>query len=195
MSVFVAREMKLSEDEVLQIEYAAALHDIGKIGVTDGILFKDEALEADEWQEMRRHSELGFKILNGVDFLRDAAEIVYSHHEHFDGGGYPRGLRGNEIVLGARVFAVVDAYDAMTSRRPYREAMPQDDALEEIMRHAGSQFDPVTVEAFLRMVRRNPDGFRDEQEEFGTRVVEAGKNGHKAVKADGTSQMTPLGTL
>jgi len=195
MSVFVAREMKLSEDEVLQIEYAAALHDIGKIGVTDGILFKEAALEADEWQEMRRHSELGFKILNGVDFLRDAAEIVYSHHEHFDGGGYPRGLRGNEIVLGARVFAVVDAYDAMTSRRPYREAMTQDDALEEIMRHAGSQFDPVTVEAFLRMVRRNPDGFRDEQEEFGTRVVEASKNGHQSVKANGASQMTPLDTL
>ena len=117
MSAFVAREMKLSEDQVLQIEYAAALHDIGKIGVTDGILFKEEALEPDEWQEMRRHSELGYKILNGVDFLHNAAEIVYSHHEHYDGGGYPRGLRGKEIVLGARVFAVVDAYDAMTSRR------------------------------------------------------------------------------
>ncbi|MCH7953096.1 MAG: diguanylate cyclase [Chloroflexi bacterium] len=198
MSAFVAREMKLSEDEVLQIEYAAALHDIGKIGVTDSILFKEEALEADEWQEMRRHSELGYKILNGVDFLRDAAEIVYSHHEYYGGGGYPRGLRGNEIVLGARVFAVVDAYDAMTSRRPYREAMSQDDALEEIMRHAGSQFDPVTVEAFIRMVRRNPDGFRDEQEEFGTRVVETGRNEHHAVGAVGATaapHMTPLDTL
>ncbi|MCH8051689.1 MAG: diguanylate cyclase [Chloroflexi bacterium] len=198
MSAFVAREMKLSEDEVLQIEYAAALHDIGKIGVTDSILFKEEALEADEWQEMRRHSELGYKILNGVDFLRDAAEIVYSHHEYYGGGGYPRGLRGNEIVLGARVFAVVDAYDAMTSRRPYREAMSQDDALEEIMRHAGSQFDPVTVEAFIRMVRRNPDGFRDEQEEFGTRVVETGRSGHHAVGAVGATaapHMTPLDTL
>jgi len=194
MSAFVAREMKLSEDQVLQIEYAAALHDIGKIGVTDGILFKEEALEADEWQEMRRHSELGYKILNGVDFLHDAAEIVYSHHECYSGGGYPRGLRGKEIVLGARVFAVVDAYDAMTSRRPYREAMSQDDALEEIMRHTGSQFDPVTVEAFMRMVHRNPDGFRDEHEEFGTRVVEAGRNGHHTAEATAVSNMVPLDT-
>ena len=195
MSAFMAREMKLTESEVLQIEYAAALHDIGKIGVADGILFKKEALEVNEWQEMRRHSELGYKILNGVDFLSDAAEIVYSHHERFDGSGYPRGIAGHDIVLGARVFAVVDAYDAMTSRRPYREAMRQDDALEEIMRHAGTQFDPDTVEAFLRMVRRNPDGFRDEHEEFGTRVVETGKNGPHAVEANAASHMTPLDTL
>ena len=195
MSAFVAREMKLADDEVLQIEYAAALHDIGKIGVADGILFKPEALEVDEWHEMRRHSELGYKILSGVDFLSDAAEIVYSHHERFDGGGYPRGIAGDDIPLGARVFSVVDAYDAMTSRRPYREAMRQDDALEEIMRGSGSQFDPATVEAFLRMVRRNPDGFRDEHEEFGTRVVESGKNGHRAVEADAASLMTPLDTL
>jgi diguanylate cyclase (GGDEF)-like protein len=203
MSAFVAREMQLSEEQVLQIEYAAALHDIGKIGVTDGILFKEAALEDHEWLEMRRHSELGYKILNGVDFLHDAAEIVYSHHEHYDGAGYPRGLVGEEIVLGARVFAVVDAYDAMTSRRPYREAMPQEDALEEIMRYSGRQFDPVTVDAFMRMVRRNPDGFRDEQDEFGTRVVEAGHMEHRAGEAQGApdavgsapQHLTPIDTL
>lgn len=195
MSAFVAREMELAEDQVLQIEYAAALHDIGKIGVTDGILFKDAALEDHEWLEMRRHSELGYKILNGVDFLRNAAEIVYSHHERYDGAGYPRGLVGEEIALGARVFAVVDAYDAMTSRRPYREAMSQEDSLEEIMRHSGSQFDPVTVEAFMRMVRRNPDGFRDEGEEFGTRVVETGAIGHHAVGANAVSHIPPLETV
>ncbi len=195
MSAFLAREMKLTDDQVLQIEYAAALHDIGKIGVTDGILFKDAALDEHEWHEMRRHSELGYRILNGVDFLRDSAEIVYSHHEHYDGGGYPRSLSGTEIALGARVFAVVDAYDAMTSRRPYREARSQEDALEEIMRHSGTQFDPATVEAFMRMVRRNPDGFRDEHEEFGTRVIEAGKNGHDSVEARAGAKMTPLDTL
>ncbi len=195
MSAFVAREMKLADDQVLQIEYAAALHDIGKIGVADGILFKPEPLEVDEWQEMRRHSELGYKILNRVDFLADAAEIVYSHHERFDGSGYPRGIAGNDIALGARVFSVVDAYDAMTSRRPYREAMRQEDALEEIMRHSGSQFDPVTVEAFMRMVRRNPDGFRDEHEEFGTRVVETGHNGNQPVEVTAAPKMTPLDTL
>jgi len=175
MSAFMAREMQLSEDEVLQIEYAAALHDIGKIGVTDNILRKPSALDVDEWREMRRHSELGYQILNGIDFLRQAAEIVYSHHEKFDGTGYPRGLAGEEIALGARVFAVVDAYDAMTSRRPYRDPLAREAALEEIARHAGAQFDPEVVRTFLRMVQRNPDGFRDDGDEFGFHVVSSSK--------------------
>jgi len=172
MSAFVARELKLTESQVLQIEYAAALHDIGKIGVADEILRKAEPLEPQEWQEMKRHSDLGYQILNGIDFLADASEIVYAHHERFDGNGYPRGLAAEEMPLGARVFAVVDAYDAMTSRRPYRDAMSQDDALEEIMRNSGSQFDPDVVAAFLTMVRSNPDGWKGEHEEFGSRVVE-----------------------
>ncbi|MFQ5471583.1 MAG: diguanylate cyclase, partial [Dehalococcoidia bacterium] len=141
MAAFVAREMKLSEHDVLEVEYAAALHDIGKIGVADGILRKAAPLSSEEWREMRRHSELGYQILNGIDFLKDAAEIVYSHHEWYDGTGYPRGLAGSEIALGARIFAVVDAFDAMTSRRPYRDAMPKDAALMEIARYAGTQFD------------------------------------------------------
>ena len=119
----VARAMHLSIEEVSEIEYAAALHDIGKIGVADSILRKAASLDSDEWKEMRRHSELGYQILKGIDFFQNAAEIVYAHHEHFDGTGYPRGLVRDEIPLGARVFAVVDAYDAMTSRRPYRDAM------------------------------------------------------------------------
>jgi len=175
MSAFMAREMHLSGDEVLQIEYAAALHDIGKIGVADFILRKPSALDVDEWREMRRHSELGYQILSGIDFLRQAAEIVYSHHEKFDGTGYPRGLAGEEIALGARVFAVVDAYDAMTSRRPYRDPLAREAALEEIARNAGAQFDPEVVRTFLRMVLRNPDGFRDEGDEFGFHVVSSSK--------------------
>ena len=111
-----------------EIEYAAALHDIGKIGVADSILRKAGPLDEDEWKEMRRHSELGYEILKSINFFRNAAEIVYAHHEFFDGTGYPRGLAGEEIPLGARVFAVVDAYDAMTSRRPYRMAMSRDAA-------------------------------------------------------------------
>lgn len=179
MSAFVARELKLSEEQVLEVEYAAALHDIGKIGVADGILRKESSLDHDEWQEMKRHSELGYQILNGIDFLRSAADIVYAHHERYDGTGYPRGLKENEIPIGARVFGVVDAYDAMTSRRPYREAMSRDDALEEIMRNSGSQFDPQVVSAFLKMVRTNPDGFRGEHEEYSTHIV-LDEDGHPA---------------
>lgn len=189
MAAFVAREMKLSEHDVLEVEYAAALHDIGKIGVADEILRKAEPLNDDEWREMRKHSELGYQILNGIDFLKDAAEIVYSHHEWYDGSGYPRGLARNEIPLGARIFAVVDAFDAMTSRRPYREAMPREAALMEIARSAGTQFDPAVVECFLLMARRNPDGFRGEDEEYGAHVVTEDemhahhRNGHGAATA------------
>ena len=176
MAACIAREMKLSEDDVLEIEYAAALHDIGKIGVADGILRKAEALDDNEWRDMRRHAELGYRILNGIDFLQDAAEIVHSHHERYDGNGYPRGLAGEEIPLGARVFSVVDAFDAMTSRRPYRDAIPREAALMEVARNAGTQFDPHVVETFLQVVRRSPDGFRDDEEEFGSRIQEDGSS-------------------
>lgn len=138
MAAWMARHMGLPEEEVAQVEYAAALHDIGKIGVADGILRKSAPLDEDEWREMRRHSELGFQILNGIDFLHEAAEIVYAHHERYDGTGYPRGLAGEEIPAGARIFSVVDAFDAMTSRRPYRDAMPREAALMEIARNSGT---------------------------------------------------------
>lgn len=160
----VAAELGLSQEEVLEIEHAAALHDIGKIGVADSILRKAAPLETEEWREMRRHSELGYEILKGIEFLRKSAEIVYSHHERYDGSGYPRGLVAEEIPQGARVFAVVDAFDAITSRRPYRDAMPRELATIEIARHAGTQFDPQVVEAFLVVVRRSPDGLCEPDE-------------------------------
>ena len=166
MASSVAREMGLSKQQVLEIEYAAALHDIGKIGVADSILRKAEPLDEEEWKDMRRHSELGYEILNGIDFLRDAAEIVWAHHERYDGNGYPRGLAGEEIPLGARVFGVVDAYDAMTSRRPYRQAMSREQACIEIARNAGTQFDSHVVEAFLVMIRRSPEGAYDGGDAF-----------------------------
>jgi len=172
----VARAMQLSNDIVSEIEYAAALHDIGKIGVADSILRKAASLDEEEWKEMRRHCELGYQILKGIDFFQNAAEIVYAHHEHFDGSGYPRGLVSDEIPLGARVFAVVDAYDAMTSRRPYRDAISRDAALIEIAGHAGTQFDPKVVQAFLMVVRRSPEGFYEESDDddgFGPRVESA----------------------
>jgi len=163
----VARAMGLPDAEVSKIEHAAALHDIGKIGVADSILRKAGPLDDEEWKEMRRHSELGYQILKSIDFFRGAAEIVYAHHEYYDGTGYPRGLAGEEIPLGARVFAVVDAYDAMTSRRPYRRAMNRDSALIEVARNSGTQFDPRVVEAFLAVIRRSPDGAYEEGEQFG----------------------------
>jgi HD-GYP domain-containing protein (c-di-GMP phosphodiesterase class II) len=170
MAVAVARELNLTDDQVLEIEFAAALHDIGKIGVTDNILRKSSPLDDEEWKEMRRHSELGYQILNGIDFLKDAAEIVYAHHERFDGKGYPRGLAGEEIPLGSRLFAIVDAYDAMTSRRPYRAASTREWACEEIARNAGSQFDPVLVEIFLRVIRRTAEEELSEWHDAGSRI-------------------------
>jgi len=173
MAVAVARELGLSEDEVLEIEFAAALHDIGKIGVTDNILRKSAPLDEDEWKEMRRHSELGYQILKGIDFLKDAAEIVYAHHERFDGKGYPRGLAGEEIPLGSRLFAIVDAFDAMTSRRPYRAASSREYACEEVSRNSGTQFDPFLVNTFLKVIRRSSEEEYNDRTEGGSRIEPA----------------------
>lgn len=150
----LAHQMGLRKEQLRQIEKAAILHDIGKIGVADAVLAKPGPLDEKEWMEMKRHPEMGFEILNSIDFLRDAAEVVYAHHERFDGSGYPRGLKGDEIPLGARVFAVVDAYDAMTSHRPYRKALPHYKAVDEIKRNAGTQFDPGIVRDFVDAERR-----------------------------------------
>jgi len=152
LSVIVARKLGVTGDALLDIERAGILHDIGKLAVPDAILSKPSPLTSDEWLEMRRHPDVGYHLVRDVPFLRHAAEIVYTHHERFDGMGYPRGLKGEEIPLGARVFAVVDAYDAMTSDRPYRLAHPHEYALEEIRHHAGTQFDPVVVAAFFAAV-------------------------------------------
>jgi len=166
----VAWQMGLRKEEVRQIEKAAILHDIGKIGVADAVLAKPGPLDDTEWAEMRRHPELGCRMLQGIDFLRDAAEIVHSHHEHYDGSGYPRGLKGDKIPLGARIFAVVDAYDAMTSYRPYRKARPHRKAVEEIVRNSGIQFDPDVVRAFLEAEKR---GLLEDERRAGEREPEA----------------------
>ena len=132
------------------LKRAALLHDVGKIGVSDFILHKPGPLTPEEWEEMRRHPAIGYEMLKGVRFLARPTEIVLSHHERFDGKGYPRGLAGDEVPLGARIFAVADTFDAMTSDRPYRRALPWETARDEIVRHSGSQFDPQIVEAFLQ---------------------------------------------
>jgi putative nucleotidyltransferase with HDIG domain len=148
-TVAIAGKMGICGPDLDRIGHGALLHDIGKIGVPDGILLKPGPLTPEEWVQMRRHAEIGHQILRQIEFLRSAAEIVLSHQERWDGGGYPRGLKGGEIPLGARVFAVADTLDAMTSDRPYRRAVRFADARAEIARCAGSQFDPDCVQAFL----------------------------------------------
>lgn len=179
LATVVAWQMGLRKEQVREIEKAAILHDIGKIGVTDAVLSKPGALTDEEWEEMRKHPELGYRILKDIDFLSDAAEIVYAHHERYDGSGYPRCLRGDEIPLGSRIFAVVDAYDAMTSHRPYRKAMSHHLAVEEVVRNSGTQFDPQVVKAFLEAERRGliqgsqPAG--DDVEAFFAKVTRQGR--------------------
>lgn len=147
----LARELRSPKLDVRTLRRGALLHDLGKIGIPDEILRKTGELDGSEWRVMKRHPAYGARILAGIPYLSGAAEIVHHHHEHFDGSGYPDGLAGEEIPLGARIFALADALDAMTSDRPYRRAMSLEDAISEIERCSGKQFDPVMVGAFLRI--------------------------------------------
>jgi HD-GYP domain-containing protein (c-di-GMP phosphodiesterase class II) len=125
------------------------MHDVGKIAVPDAILLKPDPLSDEEQKVMRNHPSAGYDIVEKIGFLREAAEIVYAHHERFDGCGYPRGLKGGDIPFGARLFAVVDVYDALTSARPYHAPVSHEEALAEIRKESGHHFDPEVVKAFL----------------------------------------------
>jgi putative nucleotidyltransferase with HDIG domain len=148
-TVAVARRMGITEPELTQYRWGALLHDVGKIGIPDAILRKPGPLTADEWKIMRNHPELGARILASIKFLEGAVPIVASHQERFDGTGYPQGLKGKEIPIGARIFAVVDCLDAMTMDRPYRRGTTLEKVREELIEHSGTQFDPQVVEVFL----------------------------------------------
>lgn len=150
-TVRVAQEMGVTEPVLTDIYRGALLHDVGKIGVPDAILRKPGKLTPEEWVEMRKHPEIGYRILQGINFLEEARLVVLSHQERYDGKGYPRGLKGKEIPLGARIFSVVDTLDAMTSDRCYRKALSFDTAREEIIRYRGTQFDPDVVDVFLKI--------------------------------------------
>ena len=148
-SVDVARMLGIKDEEELAFVYRGALmHDVGKIGVPDAILLKPGKLTEEEWEFMRKHAAMGYKILAQVPYLRPAAKIVLAHHERWDGDGYPRRLKGEDIPLGARIFALADTYDAIISDRPYRAGQTPEAAFAEILRCAGSQFDPKVIEAF-----------------------------------------------
>jgi len=150
-SLALARAYRLPERQLRDIEHGVLLHDIGKIGIPDGILLKPGPLRPDEWEIMRTHPDLGRRLVEPIPFLRGAVPIVYHHHERWDGTGYPAGLRGEAIPLGARIFAVADAFDAMTFDRPYSAAISLEAARQEIARCSGEQFDPGVVEAFLNL--------------------------------------------
>lgn len=150
-TIALARSMGVEAGDMKIIKHGAFLHDIGKMAIPDAILLKPGRLDPEEQTIMRRHCLSGYQIVRKIPFLKEAADIVYSHQEHFDGGGYPRKLRGEEIPLGARIFAVADTLDAITSDRPYRRGSPFSAARNEIARCGGTQFDPRVVEAFLGM--------------------------------------------
>jgi putative nucleotidyltransferase with HDIG domain len=158
---------RLGVDEKMKrgIGFGALLHDVGKIAVPDQILLKSGKLADREWAEMRKHPEAGYRIVKRIGFLHDAAEIVYAHHEKFDGGGYPRGLEGEGIPFGARIFMVADVYDALTSERPYRSPVSYEEAAAEIRGLSGSHFDPVIVDTFMAIapnqLQKIADRYRD----------------------------------
>jgi putative nucleotidyltransferase with HDIG domain len=148
-TIALAREMGVPPDELKTIARGAFLHDIGKIATPDRVLLKPGKLDSDETVIMRQHCQRGYEMVRKIPFLREASEIVYAHQESFDGTGYPRGLSGDQIPLGARIFAIADTLDAMTSDRPYRKGMRFEQARTEIARCAGTQFDPAIVDVFL----------------------------------------------
>lgn len=155
LSVRLARALKICEVDIVSIRRGAYLHDIGKIMIEEQILLKEGPLDEDEWERMKMHPQIARDILAPMHFLRKAIDIPYCHHERWDGRGYPRGLAGEDIPICARIFTVVDNYDALTSDRPYREAMPNAAALKYIKTEAGSLFDPWIVTMFVDLMKEN----------------------------------------
>jgi putative nucleotidyltransferase with HDIG domain len=154
LALAIGSELGFSDEELSHLEQAAMLHDMTKLELPKVILDKAGPLTDSEWQKIQRHPEVGYEMVRNAPFLQEAGQIILCHHERYDGGGYPRGLRGEEIPLAARAFAVADTYDAMISDRPYRKAVSHATAVREIKGSAGTQFDARVVEAFLAANRK-----------------------------------------
>lgn len=152
LTVEMAKAMNLDEDELTQIRRGALLHDMGKLGIPDHILHKPGPLTDEEWDVMKKHPQHAYNMLFPVEYLRPALDIPHCHHEKWDGTGYPRGLRGEEIPIAARIFAVADVWDALTSDRPYRSAWTKEKALEYIREQSGKHFDPKIAEMFINHI-------------------------------------------
>jgi putative nucleotidyltransferase with HDIG domain len=155
LTLKLARAMRISESELAQIRRGALLHDIGKMGVPDNILLKADQLTDEEWEKMRQHPVWAYEMLSSIRYLQPALDIPYCHHEKWDGSGYPRGLKGEEIPIAARVFAVADVWDAITSDRPYRKGWSEEDALKYIEQQSGKYFDPNVVQEFFRLIHED----------------------------------------
>ncbi|MFH1621869.1 MAG: HD domain-containing phosphohydrolase [Candidatus Omnitrophota bacterium] len=153
-SVLIAKEIGLSNVEIEYIHKAALLHDIGKIAISDNILKKTTSLTNDEFEIIKNHPLCSEEIISSISFLGDSIKIVRHHHERYDGKGYPDGIKGGDIELGARIISVADSYDAMTSDRTYRKALSQEQAVQEIAKGKGTQFDPKVVDAFMELIKR-----------------------------------------
>src|SRR5574341_871 len=160
MTMKLARAMGFSDCVLVQVRRGALLDDIGKLGVPDAILLKPGQLTDEEWEIMRRHPVYAYELLRQIAFLRPALDIPYCHHEKWDGSGYPRGLKGEEIPLAARLFAVVDVWDALRSDRPYRHSWSEARVREYIRSQAGTHFDPNAVELFLRAINETEGSMR-----------------------------------
>jgi HD-GYP domain-containing protein (c-di-GMP phosphodiesterase class II) len=150
-STLLSQRVGLDAQFCVTIGFASQLHDIGKIGIPDHILLKPGPLTPEEWGQMRRHPEIGYWIVNGIEGLEGAARVVLAHHERFDGQGYPQGMHGADIPVEARLFAIADCLDAITTDRPYHHAESWEDARREIAAGSGGQFDPSAVAAFLKV--------------------------------------------
>ncbi|MGM0410557.1 MAG: HD domain-containing phosphohydrolase [Bacillota bacterium] len=155
LSVKLAKEIDLDQNLINDLKLLADMHDIGKVGINENIIKKSSSLNHDEWNKMKRHSEIGYQIANSTPELSSIADAILSHHEHWDGSGYPLGQSGTEIPLLARIIAITDAYDVMTSKRPYKKAISKKSAIAELKKEAGKQFDPNLVKTFINRVLIN----------------------------------------
>jgi response regulator RpfG family c-di-GMP phosphodiesterase len=182
-SLEMARAMGWSETQMGTLARGAHLHDIGKLGIPDSILLKPGPLTAEEWKLMQRHVQIGFDLVKDIAFLSDASEIVLTHHERYNGSGYPRGLKGEEILSGSRIFALADSFDAITSDRPYRRASSFESGRQTIQHHSGSLFDPEVVMVFLSIPEETWPAIAKDQRQVAALEFDS----------RGTKSMLPLG--
>lgn len=165
-SVLIGRKMGLSSDDISTLRIGGLFHDIGKIGIPDSIILKDDKLTDEEYAEIKNHPSIGAHILSNATVFKEIVPIVLYHHEWYDGNGYPKGLKGKEIPLLARIAAVADTFDAMTSKRSYRNEVPLEEVKEELIKYSGTQFDPEIVNIFINILENNYDKILKIQEKY-----------------------------